>query len=94
MYINDLCDNLSCDVKPFADDTSVFSAVENEVAGAVIINRELDTMRFWAWQFKMEFNVDKTEEVVFSSKRKSLSTHHCQWIILKLFVQMNISILA
>ena len=31
VYSNDLCDNLSCDVKLFADDTSLFSVVENEV---------------------------------------------------------------
>ena len=69
VYINDLCDNLSCDVKLFADDTSLFSVVENEVDSAVKLNRDLETVRLWAWQWKMEFNVEKTEEVIFSTKR-------------------------
>ena len=30
IYINDLCDDLSCDVKLFADDTSLFTMVFNE----------------------------------------------------------------
>ena len=50
MYINDLCDNLSCDVKLFADDTSLFSVVENEVVSAVKLNRDLETVRLWAGQ--------------------------------------------
>ena len=58
VYINDLCDNLSCDVKLFADDTSLLSVVENEVVSAVKLNRDLETVRLWAWQWKMEFNVE------------------------------------
>ena len=27
-------------------------------------------MRLWAWQWKMQFNADKTEEVIVSTKRK------------------------
>ena len=69
VYSNDLCDNLSCDVKLFADDTSLYSVVENEVVSAVKLNRDLETVRLWAWQWKMEFNVEKTEEVIFSTKR-------------------------
>ena len=30
IYINDLCDDLNCDVKLFADDTSLFTMVFNE----------------------------------------------------------------
>ena len=70
VYINDLCDNLSCDVKLFADDTSLFSVVENEVVSAVKLNRDLETVRLWAWQWQMEFNVEKTEEVIFSTERR------------------------
>ena len=34
VYINDLCDNLNCEVKHFADDTSLFSVIENEIVDA------------------------------------------------------------
>ena len=33
------------------------------------LNRDLEKMRIWAWQWKMQFNADKTEEVIFSTKR-------------------------
>ena len=69
VYINDLCDNLSCDVKLFADDTSLFSVVENKDVSARKLNRDLERIRLWAWQWKKGFNVEETEEVIFSSTR-------------------------
>ena len=68
IYINDLCDNLNSDVRLFADDTSLFSVIENEIIGAEELNRDLEKVRLWAWQWKMQFNTDKTEEVIFSTK--------------------------
>ena len=29
-------------------------------------------MQLWAWQWKMQFNCDKTEEVIFSVKRSKI----------------------
>ncbi len=29
----------------------------------------LERVRIWAWQWKMKFDIEKTEEVVFSPKR-------------------------
>ena len=69
VYINDLCDNLNCEVKLFADDTSLFPVIENEIIGAEELNRDLEKIRIWAWQWKMQFNAEKTEEVIFSTKR-------------------------
>ena len=36
------------------------------------LNRDLEKARLWAWQWKMQFNADKTEEVIFSTKRLKL----------------------
>ena len=33
------------------------------------LNRDLEKVRLWVWQWKIEFSTDKTEEVIFSSKR-------------------------
>ena len=33
------------------------------------VYRDLEKISLWAWQWKMEFNADKTEEVIFSCKR-------------------------
>ena len=68
-YINDLTENVACGVKLFADDTSLYSVVRNENETALALNSILQTLRIWAWQWKMKFNADKTEEVVFSCKR-------------------------
>ena len=70
IYINDLTDNLKCDVKLFADDTSLFTVVENESISAQNMNSDLEKISLWAWQWKMQFNADKTEELLFSVKRQ------------------------
>ena len=69
VYINDLVDNVDSDVKSFADDTSLFAAVGDETSTAEKLNRDLERIRLWAWQWKMGFNASKTEEVIFSTKR-------------------------
>ena len=73
VYINDLPQNVSCSVKLFADDTSLFSVVNNEYDTGLAMNRDLEKIQMWAWQWKMLFNADKTEEVIFSWKRTTPS---------------------
>ena len=41
IYINDLCDDLNCDVQLFADDTSLFTLVFNENISAQNLNNDL-----------------------------------------------------
>ena len=73
IYINDLVENVMCVAKMFADGTSLYSIVTDENKTADDLNRDLESVRLWAWQWKMHFNSDKTEEVIFSTKRsKSL----------------------
>ena len=67
VYINDIVDNVRCDIKLFADDTSIFSVVRND-RSTEELNRDLERLRLWSWQWKMHFNADKTEEVIFSTK--------------------------
>ena len=69
VYINDLVGNVRCDIKLFADDTSLFSAVYDESKTAEELDADLERVRLWAWQWKMKFNTEKTEEVIFSAKR-------------------------
>ena len=69
VYINDLVGNVRCDIKLFADDTSLFSVVYDKSKTAEELNRDLERVRLWAWQWKMKFNTEKTEEVIFSAKR-------------------------
>ena len=68
VYINDIVENVNCDIKMFADDTSLFSLVRDEAKIAFELNCDLEMIRLWAWQWKMQFNSEKTEEVIFSAK--------------------------
>ena len=60
---------VKCGIKLFADDTSLFTAVQDENIAALDLNRDLEKINLWAWQWKMQFNTDRKEEVIFSCKR-------------------------
>ena len=45
MYVNDIVENLICDVKMFADDTSLFSVVKDERKTADEMNSDLERVR-------------------------------------------------
>ena len=68
VYINDLVDGVHNDIKLFADDTSIFLVVKDKDEATETLNQDLERVRFWAWQWKMQFNCDKTEEMIFQSK--------------------------
>ena len=73
VYINDLEKNIKSNVKFFADDTMLYSVVEDPVVTATDLNHDLDIINKWAYQWKMEFNPDPTKqakEVLFSCKKK------------------------
>ena len=53
----------------FADNTFLFSCVDDPVTSALQLNEDLETVKLWAWQWKMHFNAEKIEEVVFFCKR-------------------------
>ena len=72
VYINDIVDGLQNDIQLFADDTSIYSVVKDKDEAAANLNQDLERVNLWAWQWKMQFNNDKTEEVIFSVKRSKI----------------------
>ena len=71
MFINDLTVNLKCNAKLFADDTSLFTVVEDSNAAANDMNHDLVLISQWAYNWKMSFNPDphkQAVELVFSKK--------------------------
>ena len=73
IYINDLSDNLSSNVKLFADDTSLFSVIHDINISSAELNDDLKKISEWAFQWKMIFNLDATkqaQEVIFSRRKK------------------------
>ena len=75
IYINDLPSELRCSAKLFADDTSLFSVVENVNETTANLNKDLENINKWAQQWKMSFNPDPTkmaQEVLFSRKKSKV----------------------
>ena len=74
IYINDLPDNLKSNVKLFADDTSLFTLIYDAESSTDILNRDLQTLSTWSYQWKILFNPDPTKqaiEVIFSNKKET-----------------------
>ena len=72
IYINDLVDNISSEAKLFADDTSLFTVVYDVDIAANKLNRDLEIISTWAYQWKIQFNPDKNKQaiqVIFSQKK-------------------------
>ena len=57
IYINDLEKTIKSHVKFFADDTMLFSVVNNPEISANELNHDLKVKSQWAYQWKMKFNL-------------------------------------
>ena len=76
IYINDLSEGLTTNVRLFADIVSLFSVVDNINFSATNLNNNLSKINAWASQWKMTFNPDPNKqalEVIFSRKVKKTS---------------------
>ena len=72
VYINDLTEDLRCNVKLFADDTSLFTVVQDSNSAANDMNHDLELIRQWAHDWRMSFNPDPQKqavELIFSRKK-------------------------
>ena len=75
VYINDLTADLKCSVKFFADDTSLFTVVQDPNAAANDMNHDLELISQWAHDWKMSFNPDPQKqavELLLSKKRHGI----------------------
>ena len=73
IYINDLTDNISSNMRLFVDDSSLFVRVRNVQESQDQLMEDLGKITHWAFLWKMEFNPDITKqaiEVIFSHKYK------------------------
>ena len=72
VYINDVLEGLTSNVKLFADDTSIFSVVRDSSSSSLSLNEDLSKISQWGYKWKMLFNPDaskQAQEVVFSCKK-------------------------
>ena len=74
IYIYDLSEGLSANAKLFSDNTSLFSVVHDKRTSANDLSKDLKMIHNWAFQWKMNFDLDPTKqakEVIFSRKKKT-----------------------
>ena len=69
IYINDIVRELGCNVRLFADDTSLYIVVENPVTAANLLNNNLGRVHSWAGIWLVDFNASKTESMLLTRKR-------------------------
>ena len=75
IYINDLSDNLSSNVKLFADDTSLFSVTHDMNVSARKLNYDLGKISKWTFQWKKSSNPDvnkQAQEIIFSREIREI----------------------
>ena len=76
VYINDLAVGLKCTVKLFADDTSLFTVVEDSNAASNDMNHDLHFTQ-WAQAWRMSFNPDPQKQAVeFTFSREKIEIDH------------------
>ena len=71
IFINDLSGNLISNPKLFANDTSLFSVVQDITLSANNLNDDLKKIKKWTFQWKRSFNPDpnkQAQKVIFSRK--------------------------
>ena len=72
IYISDLTANLKCSVKLFAEDTSLFTIVQDPDRSASDVNLILNRIALWAQNKRILFNSDaqnQAVELVFLKKK-------------------------
>ena len=57
IYINDITDNITSDIKLFANDTSLYVTIDgNNDEGNAHLNQDLETINRWASKWIVLFN--------------------------------------
>ena len=77
VFINDLPEGLTSNVKLFADNTSIFSVVHDVSSLSLSLNEDLSKIWQWGCKWKMLFNpnASKQSQKTFFSWKKNPSNH-------------------
>ena len=74
IYINDIVLDIACNIRLFADDTSLSIIVEDPYAAATLLNDDIEKIHNWSEKWLVNFNPRKTEIMTIS--RKTIKPHH------------------
>ena len=70
MYINDIVEDIHCNIRLFADETSLFIIVDDPTEAAQLLNSDMEKIDQWAKKWLVRFNPAKSESLLFSRKIK------------------------
>ena len=68
IFINDIVTDVGCNIRLFADDTSLYIIVEHPDVAARCINFDLDIIFDWACKWLVKFSPPKTDSMLLSRK--------------------------
>ena len=68
IYINDIVEELECDILIFADDCSLLASGVDPTETANKLNRDLLRISTWADKWKVSFNSLKSRDMIFTNK--------------------------
>ena len=71
LYINDITENVSSEMRLFADDSVIYRQIRNQ-QDQEALHLDLQRVFKWAETWDMKFNVDKCSHVTITLKRKPL----------------------
>ena len=69
LYINDITNGISNNIRLFADDTSLFAIIDNDIINQTLsLTEDLNTIKNWSNTWAVDFNANKTVNVDFTRK--------------------------
>ena len=69
VYINDLADEVDCNIKMFADDTTLYIDVDDPESSANKLNSDLSKIKIWADLWLVDFNPSKTKAMTITNRK-------------------------
>ena len=66
LYINDINNAITSQIKPFADDSVLYGNTHSQ-NDKIILQNDLDTISSWAEKFLMELDINKVLSSLFHS---------------------------
>ena len=70
IYVNDIADSLLSLTRLYADDSSLYYSATSLSDMESIVNHDLIRVSQWAKHWLVDFNPDKTEAVIFSTRKR------------------------
>ena len=73
IFINDITEGISSNIRLFADDTTLFVTVDDHEQASATLNCDLELLNAWAERWLVKFNAKKTKSMLFSNKRNPIT---------------------